>query len=143
MYFLTLDTKDCRQVVILLPNEVEWLDLVEGLGMSPFLVEQEPLVGAPVVFRPDIKPALEPSTNTKSRVTACYGVTTQEADHPWTYIMEGICSFVHPPIQKFGDAKLFHISSYLVRGTTQDVKGLWEDEALVRGRCCDPAGPSQ
>ena len=40
------------------------------------------------------------------------------------YIMEGISSFVHSTIQQFGDAKLLHVPSYFVLGTTQNVECL-------------------
>lgn len=47
------------------PYKVKRLHLVEAFRMSPFLIEQESLVGAAVVFRPDIEPALKQQTRGK------------------------------------------------------------------------------
>lgn len=89
--------------------------------MSPFLIKQESLVGAVIVFRPDIEPALQQQTQTQYYHVHITVAPTETVENSGTYIMEGICSFVHSTIQKFGDAKLLYISSYFIGSTTQDV----------------------
>lgn len=41
------------------PDQVQRLHLVEALGVSPLPVEQVPLVGAALLFRRHVEPALK------------------------------------------------------------------------------------
>ena len=41
------------------------MHLVEAFGVSPFLVEQEPLVGAALFFGLDVEPALKNTSDTE------------------------------------------------------------------------------
>lgn len=48
-----------------------------------------------------------------------------------SYVMEWVGSLVHSTVQQFGDAKLLYAPSYFVRGSTQDVICLREEDEDV------------
>lgn len=126
------------------PDQVERLHLVEAFGVSPFLVEQEPLAGAAVVLGPDVELALKEATRNLQPVllgTPAPQLVT------CSYVVEGVGGLVHAAVQQLADAELLHVASYLVGGAAQEVirlKGRRNEQnghtepAVETGRASEP-----
>lgn len=90
--------------------------------MSPFLVEQESLVGAAVVLGPDVELALK-EANRNLNLQIHLGTWLRQLVR-WYYVVEGVGSLVHSAVQQLVDAKLLYVASDLVGSSAQEVIGL-------------------